>query len=403
MTSDHIFWFWAGAMTSLAAVSIALPLFNQLRARRGTGRERAVMIGAVVIVIGASLAMYRLWGTPRAITVSAKESALVSSMGQAGADSLGGTAKVGSVEEATEKLAKRLNTTGGSAADWALLAQSYEFMGRSAEATQARQHAGLPAATSRADGSAATAPSPRVSPEGTNLLAQAEKARIAHDYKKALDLYAKAVKLDALDADAWANYADAAASVTGGKLDGRTGPVSCRGAEARQRSPQGVVAASKPAASTEALCSSSGSMAASGERAAGGFFRFKNHRRQYRRSAATVQRHHRVAGSRSNRRGANQRHHRHRSQVARQGRRRPDIVCLCEVGRLTGTAIGSGAHDGRAMAGEILSERLAGHDAAAQVIGLSCGHRGGSNFAKRPTSCATGRSSRGYRHARSEK
>ena len=200
------------------------------------------MIGAVVLLIGASLGMYRLWGTPGAISVSAKESALVSSMGQTGAESLdtspssrAGNAKVGSVEEATEKLAKRLNSTGGSAADWALLAQSYDFMGRSAEAAEARKHAGLPAAVSPASGSAAAPPSAhRVSPEGTALLAQAEKSRIAHDYKKALDLYAKAVKLDALDADAWANYADATASVTGGKLDGASAQYL---GEALQRDP----------------------------------------------------------------------------------------------------------------------------------------------------------------------
>lgn len=227
MTSDHIFWFFAGVMTALAAVALAFPLFNSLRAKSGLGRARLVVFGSTAILIGASLAMYRLWGTPGAISMSAKESALVSAMGETGEESLSsnapnsaGKSKVGSVEEATEKLAKRLNSAGGTPADWSLLAQSYDFLGRSANAAEARKHAGEPDSTASPGSSAPAATIHRVSDEGTALLTKAEKSRIAHDYKTALDLYAEAVRLDALDADAWANYADAAASLTGGKLDG---------------------------------------------------------------------------------------------------------------------------------------------------------------------------------------
>ncbi len=225
MTSDHIFWFAAGAMTSAAALALSMPLFNHLRTRFGAVRARALVLGAVGLAIAASLGLYQLWGTPGAISLSSKESALVSGMAhpgepapQSSAAGAVGTAKVGSVEEATEKLAKRLTSQGGSAADWNLLAQSYDFMGRSAEAAEARKKAGVPA-TAASAAQVPGAAAPAVSAAGTALLAQAEKARIAHDYKKALDLYAQAVRLNALNADAWANYADATASVTGGKLD----------------------------------------------------------------------------------------------------------------------------------------------------------------------------------------
>lgn len=215
-------------MSAAAAVAVGLPLCKRVRGQHGAKRAQALAACAVMVLIAASLGLYRLWGTPGAIGLSTQESALITHMVQSVATSMdqhsavsGSTTQVGSVEDATEKLARRLNTQGGSAADWSLLAQSYEFMGRSADAAEARKHAGLPAAASLPAAAAAAATVERpVSPQAAALLTQAEKARFAHDYKNALDLYAKAAKLDALNADAWANYADAAASLTGGRLDG---------------------------------------------------------------------------------------------------------------------------------------------------------------------------------------
>ena len=47
-------------------------------------------------------------------------------------------AAAGSLDEVTEKLAARLASKGGSDAEWRLLAQSYDYMGRTQEAEQAR-------------------------------------------------------------------------------------------------------------------------------------------------------------------------------------------------------------------------------------------------------------------------
>jgi hypothetical protein len=44
------------------------------------------------------------------------------------------------MDEALERLESRLAASGGSDADWELLAQSYEFLGRSADAKLAREH-----------------------------------------------------------------------------------------------------------------------------------------------------------------------------------------------------------------------------------------------------------------------
>ena len=222
MTNEHLFWFAAGAMTAIAALLLTLPLFKQLSQRYSATRARTFVIGALVLVIGAALGLYRMWGSPGAISLSSKETALVSTMAHPGASpgagAMPGTARVGSVEDATAKLAERLSAKGGTPAEWNLLAQSYDFMGRSADAAEARKHVG--AGTAPSAGATAGRAAPTASPQGEALVAQAEKFRIAHDYAKALDRYKQAAKLNALDADAWANYADAAASSTGGKLDG---------------------------------------------------------------------------------------------------------------------------------------------------------------------------------------
>jgi len=55
-----------------------------------------------------------------------------------------GSANAGSLEEVTRSLAARLAAKGGSDDDWSLLAQSYEYMGRSAEARAARSHVAGP-------------------------------------------------------------------------------------------------------------------------------------------------------------------------------------------------------------------------------------------------------------------
>ncbi len=214
-------------MTGAGAFALSAPVLRQLSQRHGAGRARVVAIGSIVLLAAVALGLYRMWGTPAAIKLDARETALVADMGRPGAapiapNSMGaasGAGKIGSVEEATARLAKRLNEQGGSAADWNLLAQSYEFMGHSADAAEARKRAGT--APTAAPAAARPAQAPVVSAEAAAVLAKAEKARIAHDTKKALQFYAKAEAMNALTADAWANYADAAASAGGGHLSGK--------------------------------------------------------------------------------------------------------------------------------------------------------------------------------------
>jgi hypothetical protein len=48
--------------------------------------------------------------------------------------------QAGALDEVTHKLAQRLATQGGSDEDWNLLAQSYDYMGRTDDARAARKH-----------------------------------------------------------------------------------------------------------------------------------------------------------------------------------------------------------------------------------------------------------------------
>jgi cytochrome c-type biogenesis protein CcmH/NrfG len=136
--------------------------------------------------------------------------------------------KVGSMQTATLALKTRLAAEGGPDDQWELLAQSYDFLGRSAEAKLAREHKTsastdlrdaiavstmlLPAARAMASGgvNAQTGTSP-----AATLIASAEHHRRKREFKEACADYAGVLKLGAMTADTWADYADAQASLTG--------------------------------------------------------------------------------------------------------------------------------------------------------------------------------------------
>lgn len=129
----------------------------------------------------------------------------------------------GSMEASTQALAARLAAQGGSDEDWNLLAQSYDFLGRTDEAALARQHK-VSAQRSLPDAMAATAPvqpatvlpSPASSAGAGGsvmaLVAQAEEHRRKREFRQAADVYRKVIAAGGMTADTWADYADALAS-----------------------------------------------------------------------------------------------------------------------------------------------------------------------------------------------
>jgi cytochrome c-type biogenesis protein CcmH/NrfG len=173
-----------------------------------------VMRGLVAGVAAISLALllYKPMGQG-AVTVAATTTA----PGQGAA--MSGEAAAGSMEAATEALSARLSAKGGSDADWELLAQSYDFLGRGADAKLARQHK-APARRSLQDSMVASATmlggsaqSPAASGgKSAMLIAQAEEHRRKREFKQACDVYRSVIAAGGMTADSWADYADALAS-----------------------------------------------------------------------------------------------------------------------------------------------------------------------------------------------
>ena len=62
------------------------------------------------------------------------------------------------MEEATARLAARLAAEGGTRSDWQLLAQSYDFLGRTEEAAAARERADAAPASGKSAPAAVGAP-----------------------------------------------------------------------------------------------------------------------------------------------------------------------------------------------------------------------------------------------------
>jgi hypothetical protein len=152
MSSRDSFWFLAGALTAVAILVVVRAWLRERPAQEAPdtapsfARSFVVPVVAALALIAVALGIYFLLGSPDSIAsdrgaLSARaSSARSASMSQSGAmgSSSGGSA--GSLEEVTRSLANRLATKGGSDDEWKLLAESYEYLGRTADAKAARAH-----------------------------------------------------------------------------------------------------------------------------------------------------------------------------------------------------------------------------------------------------------------------
>ena len=139
-----MFWFIAGVAAGVAAALVAIPLWRVARGAHGRAPLQYAIAGcgiAMFAVAVTAVLIYHFTGHPATVSAQAATAAAP-------------TGKAQSLEAATAGLEARLERQGGSAADWTLLAQSYEFMGRTADAQRARERAsGAPPATGAETGS----------------------------------------------------------------------------------------------------------------------------------------------------------------------------------------------------------------------------------------------------------
>jgi cytochrome c-type biogenesis protein CcmH/NrfG len=217
------FWFLAGVLFTIACFAAMRPW---LRAKF----QWQVGVGAAAMLVLVAGLYWRL-GRPDLITQPSiaqpatgafSEAARVASgfSGAQGSNAAQG-AGAGSMSTATASLEARLAKGGGSADDWELLAKSYEFLGRAADADKARLHQ-LPSAKADAAGLAppAALPAPALPGDALQWLAKADRARRDKKMTDAAAIYAQLAARGQMNADSWADYADTVATIQSGKLGG---------------------------------------------------------------------------------------------------------------------------------------------------------------------------------------
>jgi cytochrome c-type biogenesis protein CcmH len=202
-----IFWLLVGALTGVGATLTLSKLWRHSQERLGNKHALIYATTGVVALTIVAVLLYSSLGRPDLIDGNATPAAHVDSALNTGAPQ--------SMEAVTAQLAARLARDGGSDSDWQLLAESYEFMGRAADAARAREHV------------ATTTNTPSTpSPADTALIATANTARLKRNYDEARVAYEAAIKANAMTADSWADYADVLAS-------GKQGSTKLAGAPAQ--------------------------------------------------------------------------------------------------------------------------------------------------------------------------
>lgn len=156
MSLRDSFWFLAGALIALAVTALSRWWLHGRRMSRGALPipSFAVPVAAGLALVGVALGIYLLLGTtnpdgrstPRAVEADTRAS-VVPIVPAGDAQPTEETkhndraaSAAGSLDEVTRRLADRLATRGGTDSEWQLLAQSYDYMGRTEDAKSARSH-----------------------------------------------------------------------------------------------------------------------------------------------------------------------------------------------------------------------------------------------------------------------
>ena len=119
----------------------------------------------------------------------------------------------GDLQLAVTRLEARLAVNPRDADGWRLLAKSYEYLGRTADAVEANRRAMAAAEYAEtpqpANVASRSETSASFSAAGADLAARAEQHRRQRDFHTANELFAELAKRGEMNADLWADYADA--------------------------------------------------------------------------------------------------------------------------------------------------------------------------------------------------
>lgn len=215
----HVFWFLAGMLTTLAALALLSPWLrttSHLAALTATPVRACV---SAAVLVAAIAGLYEALDRPNENGLSPPPPGTAAAPPEAGSAALATTAfgaaaktfgdatgalagasptpgvvpgaaataaKAGSMDSAVANLEGRLAKGGGTPGDWELLAKSFEFLGRPADAAKARAHRlpdrpGAASGTSTAGSNAPTAgrSAPAVSVSGEVTLDASLSGKVA--------------------------------------------------------------------------------------------------------------------------------------------------------------------------------------------------------------------------------
>jgi cytochrome c-type biogenesis protein CcmH len=169
------------------------------------------------------LLVYHILGRPDVLD----QSVTAANLPHTGARQPAAGEQIGSLESAAVKLEERLMRDGGSSADWQLLAQSYDALGRSGDAARVRARTSTLPAAGVTTGSGGEQPIAtlekrvREAPRDADAWLQlATLYRRERSFDQARAAFARLIDMKAMNADSWADYADVLATLAGGSLAG---------------------------------------------------------------------------------------------------------------------------------------------------------------------------------------
>ncbi len=139
VSARDLFWFAAGVLAALAAGFVLASLSRSALALRERLRLARWPLVVMAAMIALAIGIYVLSASPN--PPSAELAAAHPDSSDAAPVALApgtGTNAASSMQAALMRLEQRLAAQGGSDADWELLAQTYDFLGRKADAVDAR-------------------------------------------------------------------------------------------------------------------------------------------------------------------------------------------------------------------------------------------------------------------------
>ena len=226
-------------MVIFAAAIIIVPLFGVRRDDASTSLRKRIVwmaLAGTTLLPLAALGVYSLIGSPNLLAGPPEVASNASAAPHQGARQLSPADPASDLGAATARLEAKLAQNPNDSAGWRLLAQSYAFAGRTAEADAANARAAQvdagetvsapvvvaaapgAAAASNGDGSIETLRERvKKNPRDTQSLAMlAEGLRRKREFAEALTIFAKLADARAMNADLWADYADARGASLGG-------------------------------------------------------------------------------------------------------------------------------------------------------------------------------------------